>query len=135
MKLPTIGDLKRRVTIRRWADIPAMGTGIDQSFDAGVLAWAMIEPVGSAIFFGTKQVGEEVTHRIIIRRTTALTDRTLTGEHVVESEGVRYRVKRASDINDARRFVMLEVESLGLYLVNAAQARGNLGMAAQVTNV
>lgn len=113
MELPKIGDLDRTVIVKRWQDMPAMGAGIDQTFDAGVSAWAKIEPVGNAIFFGTKQIDESVTHRIIIRRTSTLTERTISGEHVVECEGLRYRVKRASDLNGARRFVMIEAEELG----------------------
>lgn len=113
MKLPHVGDLRRRAAIKRWQDMPAMGTGITQSDTLIATVWAMVEPVGSAIFFGTKQVGEDVTHRIIIRRSTTLNEKLITGEHVVESDGLRYRVKRASDLNDARRFVMLEVEALG----------------------
>ncbi len=38
---------------------------------------------------------------------------TITGEHVAEYTGLRYRVKRASDLNGERRFVVLEVEALG----------------------
>lgn len=113
MKEPSTGELNRRITIRKWQDMPAMGGGIAQTFDAGTSAWAKIEPVGNAIFFGTKQVGEDVTDRIIIRRTFVLTDRTITGEHVVECGGARYRVKRASALNGGNTFVMIEAELLG----------------------
>lgn len=112
------GKLNRRVKLRKQADIPAMGAAITQTFDAGVEVWANVEPVGNAIFFGTKQVGENVTHRIIVRYQTGIvTDSTITGNHVVDQviDGatVRYRVRRASDLHDDRTFVLLEVEMLG----------------------
>ncbi len=113
MKEPSAGDLNRRVTLRKWQDVAAAGFGIDQTFDAGATVWASVEPVGSAIFWGTQQVGNGVTHRIIVRRTAAINEVTITGEHVAEYAGLRYRVKRASDLNGARRFVVLEVEALG----------------------
>ena len=113
MKEPSAGEMNRRVSIKTWQDIPVMGGGIAPSYGIGIAAWAAIEPVGNAIFFGTKQVGEGVTHRITIRRSSQLTERTITGEHVVEGGGLRYRVKRATALNGGRDFVMMEVEELG----------------------
>lgn len=113
MREPTAAELKHRLVIKRWQDMPAMGGGISQSNTTVATVWAKIEPVGNAIFFGTKQVGEDVTDRIFIRRTAALTDRTITGEHICECDGQRYRVKRASALNGGKVWLMLEVECLG----------------------
>ncbi len=112
------GKLNRRVTIRKQTDMPAMGAAITQTFDAGVTVWANVEPVGNAIFYGTKQVGENVTHRIIVRYQPGIVDdMTITGDHVVDqaigAKTVRYRVKRASDLHDDRTYLLMEVESLG----------------------
>jgi len=113
MTLPAAGELNRRILIKKRQDMPAMGGGISQTYDAGVQMWAKHVPVGTAIFFGTKQVGEDLTDRFIVRRTSTLNEKTITGEHVVEWDGQRYRVKRASDLEDARTFIMLETENLG----------------------
>jgi SPP1 family predicted phage head-tail adaptor len=112
------GKLNRRVLIRKQTDIPAMGAAITQTFDAGISAWANVEPVGNAIFYGTKQVGESTTHRIIVRyQPGVVTDMVITGDHVIDQVingvTVRYRVKRASDLHDDRTFVLIEVELLG----------------------
>jgi len=112
------GKLNRRVTLRKQSDIPAMGAAITQTFDAGKEVWANVEPVGNAIFHGTKQVGEHVTHRIIVRyQPGVVTDMTITGDHVIDqvisSETIRYRVRRASDLHDDRTFVLIEAECLG----------------------
>lgn len=113
MTEPQAGELNRRVVIKRWQDMPAMSGSITVSDTLVATVWAKIEPVGNAIFFGTKQVGEDVTDRIYIRRTSALTERTITGEHVCESGGLRYRVRRASALNGEKKFVLLDVECLG----------------------
>lgn len=113
MKEPAAGELNRRIVIKGWQDMPAMGGGIAQTFDAGVPAWAKREPVGNAIFFGTKQIDETVTDRFIVRRSSQLTERTITGEHVIECEGQRFRVKRASAMNGGKNFVVIEAEGMG----------------------
>lgn len=113
MDLPDIGKLDRLITILKQQDMPAMNAGIDTSYTDQVTAWAKIEPVGSAIFFGTKQIESGVTHRILVRRTSLVTESTITGDHVVRYSGLLYRVRRAADLNGMRRFVMLECEELG----------------------
>lgn len=113
MREPAAGELNRRIAIKGWQDMPAMGGGITQTFDAGVSAWAKRDPLGNAIFFGTKQIEESVTDRFIVRRTSQITERTVTGEHVIECEGQRFRVKRASAMNGGRTFVVIETELLG----------------------
>lgn len=110
---PRPGDLSRRLVIKRRQDMPAMGGGVTPSYTTVATVWAKLEPVGGALFFGTKQVGEEVTDRIFMRRTAALTERTITGEHECECDGQRYRVRRASAVNGGRVWLMLEVENLG----------------------
>lgn len=110
---PTTGELDRRITIKRWQDMPAMSGSITPSDTLVGAVWAKIEAVGNAIFFGTRQVGEDITHRIYLRRTSLLTERTITGEHVIESGGQRFRVRRASNLNAGRTWLLLEVEDLG----------------------
>lgn len=117
MALPA-GKLNRRVTLRKQTDMPAMGAAITQMFVDVSTVWANVEPVGNAIFFGTEQVGQDVTHRIIVRRQAGLiTEQLITANHVVDqvidTETFRYRVRRASDLKDERAHIMLEVELLG----------------------
>lgn len=118
MTLPAIGDLNRRLTLKKQADMPAMGAGVSETFSTVSLCWAKIVPVGTAIFFGTKQVDEGVTHRIFVRRVPGvITELLIDANHVfdqtVNGENIRYRVRRASDLEDARDFLMIDVELLG----------------------
>jgi len=113
MKYPDIGELDKLVKIKGWADQANAGMGIDQVFDAGQDIWARIEPAGSALFFGTAQIEPGVKHRLATWRTATINERKVTRDHVVEHDGIRYRVRRASDINDRRDFVLIDLESLG----------------------
>lgn len=117
MKYPTVGELDKFVRIRAWQDEADGGTGIEQTYDAGVEAWARIEPTGAALFYGTQQVEAGVTHRLATWRTSQLNADVIGGGHVVDHGGVgglRYRVRRAMDINGQRAFVLLDLEQLGV---------------------
>lgn len=113
MNFPDIGELNRLVSIKKKQEMPAMNPGIDTSYTQVGDAWAKVEPVGTGIYFGSKQIESGVTHRISLRYTDELNDRTITGEHVVIDGYRTYRVRRASDLNGAGRFVMLDCEDLG----------------------
>lgn len=114
MKAPDIGELDRLVRIRPWSDVGATGFKIEQVFAEGQEAWARIEPAGSALFYGTQQIEAGTTHRLATWRTSTLNALTITGKHVVEHEGMRYRVKRATDINGRKEFLLLDLEQIGV---------------------
>lgn len=109
---PAIGEMDRLVTIKAWEDVPA-GFALVQQYDDVQMAWASVLPVGSALFYGSQQVGEEVTHRLTTWRTSTLHSAAITARHVVEHDGLRYRVRRATDMNGERAFVILDLEQLG----------------------
>lgn len=110
------GDINRRVTIRLWQDVANAGFGTTQTFDAGNGAWAFIRPVGAALFYGTQQIQNDVTHQIIVRRTSVLNENTVTALHVVEHKNIRYRVKRAANVEDADVWLQLDVTQLGVFV-------------------
>lgn len=113
MAQPASGELNRRIKILAIKDIPAMGAGVTQEYTLMTEVWAKHQPVGGAIFFGTKQVGDDLTDRFFVRRSTIVDERTVTANHVIEMSGVRYRVKRASPWESKRDFLMIETEALG----------------------
>lgn len=113
MEFPCTCELNRRIKLRKQTDIPAMGGTVTNNYADMADVWAKHEPVGNAIYFGTKQVGESVTDRFIFRRSDIANERTVTSSHIVEYNGQRYRVKRATDVKGAKKFTMLEVENLG----------------------
>jgi hypothetical protein len=117
VKYPDIGELDKFVRVRAWQDEPSAGMGIDQTYDAGVDAWARIEPTGSALFYGTAQVETGITHRAVTWRTSQLNADVIGGSHVIDhggNGGMRYRVRRATDINGRQSFVLFDLEQLGV---------------------
>lgn len=113
MKNPEIGEFDRLVKIRKWTDAPNAAFAIDQSFDAGEDAWARIEPAGTALFYGTQQIEPGMTHRLATWRTSTINALLITCAHVVEQEGMRYRVRRVTDLNGRKDFVLMDLEQLG----------------------
>lgn len=112
MRGPAIGEMDKLVTIKAWEDVPA-GFALAQQYDQAQQAWANLMPVGSALFYGQQQVGEEISHRLIAWRTPTIHSVAITARHVVEHDGLRYRVRRATDMNGERAFVILDLEQLG----------------------
>lgn len=112
MRGPTVGELDKLVTVKAWEDVPS-GFALAQQYDDPQQAWASLMPIGAALFYSGQQVGQEVTHRLIAWRTSTLNGQVITARHVVEHEGLRYRIRRASDMNGERVFVVLDLELLG----------------------
>lgn len=116
MTEPGAGDLNRRVLLRRREDLPATDAGLTSLFTDERKRWARIEPVGTAVYSGSVQADDKITHRITLR---------YLGLGPIDFEVVHgavvYRVKRAADMNVAHRFTLLEVEELG-----AVQSGGGL---------
>lgn len=108
MREPTLGELDKRITIRRRLDIPAGDMGLEQTFPAARPRWAKIEPVGTAAYAGSVQIEAVVTHRIYVRYLEGVT----TAHEVVHGQTV-YRLRRSMHMNGGRRFTALEVEELG----------------------
>ncbi|MFM0328179.1 head-tail adaptor protein [Paraburkholderia strydomiana] len=111
--MPTAGELNKLVKIRRWQDVPDTGFGIEQTFDEGFDVWAKRSPVSSGIFFGSMQVNSAVTDRFVVRRSARVTEALITGAHVVEHGGLRYRVKRTLPVDGEPVFVAIDTELLG----------------------
>jgi len=112
---PDNGELQRRVTVRRRTSQPNVDMGLTETFDAGFSRWAKIDPVSGAAYWGSMQVGEEMTHRIWLRYGTGTKPEDITQQHVIDypNGNVRYRVLRSINVGDAQRFTMLEVKHLG----------------------
>lgn len=126
---PTNGELNRRVAVRRRTDSPAENMGLDSSFSVLTGRWARIEPVGTAVYSGGVQTDSKITHRISLRLLKGITDdhevvhvRAVSGAGFeVVPDTPLYRVRRSTDMNDSRRFTLLEVEE-----ISPAQSGGGI---------
>ncbi|WP_295379562.1 head-tail adaptor protein [uncultured Pseudacidovorax sp.] len=114
MKAPYIGELTMRVRIRPWQDEPDDGTSIDPVYGEGFEVWARLKPVGAMLYYGTAQVQAGITHRLVTWRTARVNAQAITAAFVVEHRGLRYRVKRATEVDESTEvWVLLDLEQLG----------------------
>ena len=112
-KLPTAGELNRRVLVRQQTDTPNAGFGLTQNFDAGVPRWAKKEPVRSLELRAGVNTGEAPTDLFWFRWGTGSKPENFTTSHVIDLAGQRYRVLDSIDVDDARRFVRVSAKHLG----------------------
>jgi hypothetical protein len=111
-RLPRTGDLRQRIRIDRWQDQPVGSFAIQASVAAGFYVWARVQAVGGQIYYGSKQTGDNITHRFLVRSMRGKTDPpSLTAEHVLEASSMRYRVRRVYDLE--QRFTVIEATELG----------------------
>jgi len=112
---PDIGDMQRRVTIKRWTDTANAGFGVDQVVDIGIKRWSRFEPITGVGYWGVKQTGEEVTHKIWLKWGTGTKPADITVQHVIDypAGNRRFRVVRATNAGDAQRFTCVECKELG----------------------
>ncbi len=113
MQIPDAGELNRRIKIRLQDDIPNMASGLIETYADLAQVWAKYQPVGTGIYFGSKQIDDSITDRFYVRRSSTVTEKTVTANHVIDMGNERFRVKRVSDIDGKRRMLVVDVESLG----------------------
>lgn len=102
-----IGELRHRVAIQAYGDTPSGASSIVPSWETVGEAWARIRPVKGLVTFDTKQIGEAVTHEVIIRYNPSL---IVTSEHWLLYGGWRYRVRNVRDLFERQRFLELMCE-------------------------
>lgn len=112
-RLPSTGELNRRVLVRQQTDAPGAGFGITQSFSAGMTRWAKKEPVRSLEMRAGVNTGEMPTDLFWFRWGTGTKPEDFTTSHVLDHDGKRYRVLDSIDVEDARRFVRVSAKYLG----------------------
>lgn len=105
---PTYAELNRRVRFRVRHDVPAPNAGRNTISTEEFTVWAKIRPIAGAAYQRGVQTGEVVTHGITIR----LRDIGTEMEAVDDKDRV-YRVVRAMDMNNSRKFTYIEVKELG----------------------
>lgn len=106
------GDLNRRVTLREWSDVPNAAFGLDQTFTAGLTVWAKHEPIHGLALRSGMQTDDVATDLFYVRRMAGTAPHEITGAHVVEFAGRRYRVTDAIDVDGARRFTRITAKDL-----------------------
>lgn len=111
MKLPQIGELRRRIGIYTLSTAPTGDSSYADTLTKLTDTWAKVEVIGGVNYWGSVQAGYDVTHRFIVRYMDGTRPQDLTHATKVLYEGVWYLVKRLTDMNDAHRFTALECEA------------------------
>ena len=113
MRLPSAGELNRRVTFHLIQTVPVGDSDVEHQETTNVTTWGKVEVVGGSTYWESVSIEEAVTHRIWVR---AVPDRTRPQDlrHLteVEVEGIRFRVRRTTDVDNLHRFTMMECEEL-----------------------
>lgn len=118
MARPAAGDFKHRIRICKRDGQPTMGGGVQDSFNLVATVWAAMAPVGNALFFGTQQISDGVTHAFRVRVTPELgvTENEIGGDHAIECQlhgkWYRYRVKRCGDLKGEGHTLLIQTELL-----------------------
>lgn len=107
-QFPDPGELNRRITLRQREDIPSDDYGTDPEYRNVKKVWAKIRQVSATAYQESVQTEEKVTHYITIRYRAGIT----SASEVVYNDQL-FSVRRIRDLNDARRFLLLECEAFG----------------------
>lgn len=106
---PTPGEMNRRITFRSRQDVPGPGGDRNPVYTNEFTVWAKVRPIAGAAYQRGVQVDEVITHGITIR----IRDDISTEMEAIDDKQCVYRVVRALDMNDSRRFTYIEVKALG----------------------
>lgn len=112
MDFPKPGELNRRIMLKNWIESPNASGGIDQNKPDLLPVWAKRQPVGAGIWQGSVQVNNIITDRFLIRWRD---DIVIDNNVIIICDGHEFRITRHSDLNDAKRFFVIEAENLGAW--------------------
>lgn len=107
--LPDPGDLNQRVSFRKRLDTPSADFGTDREDAETFKAWAKVRQAGAATYQASVQTDSALTHYVTIRYRKNLSSEW----ELVLPGGEVLRIQRMRDLNNKRRFWLLECESLG----------------------
>lgn len=113
MKFPTVGELNRRVTLIRLKHSGSGAVGVNEDKETIGTYWAKREAVGTTTYYNAMALEANISHRFYLRHVVGKTaPYDLKNVLDLECEGVLYRVRRVNDLNDAKRFTIIECQEL-----------------------
>lgn len=100
-----IGMLNARVQIQSYAETQDNTHKTLKIWTTVKTVWGQIEPLKGSVVFDTKQIGEGLTHKIIIRYQPYITT-----ENWVYYNNRRFRIRFVRDLRNSQRFLELLCE-------------------------
>ncbi len=108
-----IGRLNNRVQIQSYTETQDDTSFTNRIWTTVYTVWADITPVKGNVMFDSKQVGANVTHKIIIRYQDYITT-----ENWVYFDSRRFRIRFVRNLDERNRFIELLCEEEGFALTN-----------------
>jgi SPP1 family predicted phage head-tail adaptor len=97
--------MRHRVRILTRSEAQSGTFTTSETFTTIVTVWGQLIPLSGLQKIDTKQIGEGVTHRILIRYRAEISDR-----HWLEIDGRRFDVKSFRVLDERERYLELMVE-------------------------
>ncbi|MDK9356711.1 phage head closure protein [Lelliottia wanjuensis] len=107
-RLPQPGELNERLHFRTRQDVPAPGGGTEPVYTKTFECWGRVRQVSDSAYLNSMQTDEKITHVIVIRRRT-----DITNSMEVVRDGSVYRVVRVGTLNNGKQFSRISVKELG----------------------
>ena len=105
-KLIAIGKLKKRLDIQTFTEVPSAQYATTKTWTTTATVWGNIEPIKGSVYFASKQIGENVTHKIIVRFPAS----SITTENWVLHNSIRYRIRAVRNLAQDNRYIELMCE-------------------------
>ncbi|WP_312773034.1 phage head closure protein [Atlantibacter hermannii] len=105
--LPDPGELDKRIRLCQRVDRALGDYDSTQEYINPLWAWAKVRQVSATVMHESAQTDQAITHYFTIRFR-----RGITSDYEVLYGGMVYAVRRARDLNNERRFLLLECEEL-----------------------
>lgn len=108
--MPTIGEMRRRVTLESRTQAPLGGAGgtlLDNVFATIATVWAQVITTKGTPRIDGVHIEDQPTHRFVIRRRT-----DIESDNYVKWDGRRFRIRDVEDVDEEHRFLDLLCEEL-----------------------
>jgi SPP1 family predicted phage head-tail adaptor len=100
-----IGSLRLRVQIQTYTETQDATHKTLKTWETTKTVWADIKPMKGLITFDTKQIGEQVTHKVIIRYQPYITT-----ENWLYMNSRRFRIRSVRNVDERNRYLELLCE-------------------------
>lgn len=121
-----IKKLNLRVTFTTYGEVEEVdGSGTYKTWQDIATVWAHVKPVKGLVRFDTKQIGEEITHKVITR---FFNDPNITTEHWIRFRDKHFRIRSVTNVDEANRyyeFMCMEDSELADYFEANIDAAGD----------
>lgn len=107
-----IGKFKKRVQIRRFNEVVEVGgSNTYKTYPLVTTLWGFVEMVKGLVRFDTKQIGEEVTHRIYVRYYE-----NITTENWAQIDNRLFRIRAVTNFDESSNYLELLCQEVNLVI-------------------